>query len=195
MAFPDYEPSIPEFIRTRVEWFGNRPLILLGDERITYAEASERSAQDYMRLARHQTKLPLNSAAAADLTIRAAIGELIERKPDPVTHWRVIGSWRLPGDVFFIDDDDTVDGFDFVSHLWQRDFDARPDISDIWTLGPDEEGEWRAWKQPIRADHVRPIIADITPQLWDLGSGKVFFYTVPPQVLTALIPHIGGSAP
>ncbi len=41
---------------------------------------SERTAQDYMRLARHRDKLPPKSAAAADLTIRAAIGELIERK-------------------------------------------------------------------------------------------------------------------
>ena len=49
---------------------------------------SERTAQDYMRLAQHQDKLSPKSAAAADLTIRAAIGELIERKPDPVKHVR-----------------------------------------------------------------------------------------------------------
>ncbi len=109
---------------------------------------SERTAQDYMRLAQHQDKLPPKSAAAADLTIRAAIGELIERKPDPVKHVRFIGSWRgWRGDVFIIDDNDSVDDFDFISHLWTRGF--------------DKEGEWRAWKQPVRADHVRSIIADL----------------------------------
>ncbi|MCZ6781515.1 MAG: DUF3102 domain-containing protein, partial [Nitrospirae bacterium] len=80
---------------------------------------SERTAQDYMRLAQHQEKLPSKSAAAADLTIRAAIGALIERKTDPVRHWRVISSSvREAGDVFIIDDNDSVDGFDFISHLW-----------------------------------------------------------------------------
>ena len=43
MPFPDYTPTIPEFIRTRVEAFGERPLIVLNDERITYREADERS--------------------------------------------------------------------------------------------------------------------------------------------------------
>jgi acyl-CoA synthetase (AMP-forming)/AMP-acid ligase II len=45
MPFPDFTPSIPELLRTRVERFGARPLILLGDDRITYAEADERSAR------------------------------------------------------------------------------------------------------------------------------------------------------
>ncbi len=45
MAFPDFSPSIPEFVRTRSERFGARPLILLRDERITYAQADERSAR------------------------------------------------------------------------------------------------------------------------------------------------------
>ncbi len=45
MAFPDFTPSIPEFVRTRSERFGSRPLILLRDVRITYAQADERSAR------------------------------------------------------------------------------------------------------------------------------------------------------
>jgi acyl-CoA synthetase (AMP-forming)/AMP-acid ligase II len=45
MPFPDFSPSIPEFVRTRSERFGARPLILLRDERITYAQADERSAR------------------------------------------------------------------------------------------------------------------------------------------------------
>jgi len=36
--------SIPEFISSCVDAFGERPLILLGDERITYADAARRSA-------------------------------------------------------------------------------------------------------------------------------------------------------
>jgi acyl-CoA synthetase (AMP-forming)/AMP-acid ligase II len=43
MPFPDYTPTIPEFIRTRVEAFGDRPLIVLNDERLTYRDADERS--------------------------------------------------------------------------------------------------------------------------------------------------------
>ena len=140
---------------------------------------SERTAQDYMRLAQHQDKLSPKSAAAADLTIRAAIGELIERKPDPVKHVRFIGSWcGSSGDVFIIDDNDSVDDFDFISHLWTRGF--------------DKEGEWRVSKQPVRADHVRSITAELTPELWDFGSFKAVFYTVPAEDLTALIPHMRG---
>ncbi len=140
---------------------------------------SERTAQDYMRLAQHQDKLSPKSAAAADLTIRAAIGELIERKPDPVKHVRFIGSWdESRSDVFIIDDNDSVDDFDFISHLWTRGF--------------DKEGEWRVWKQPVRADHVRSITAELTPELWDFGSFKAVFYTVPAEDLSALIPHMQG---
>ncbi|MEE8508860.1 MAG: class I adenylate-forming enzyme family protein [Myxococcota bacterium] len=43
MPFPDYPPTLPEFIRTRVQAFGDRPLIVLGDKRISYREADERS--------------------------------------------------------------------------------------------------------------------------------------------------------
>ena len=121
--------------------------------------------------------MPPKSAAAADLTIRAAIGELIERKPDPVKHVRFIGSWsESRSDVFIIDDNDSVDDSDFISHLWTRGF--------------DKEGEWRVWKQPVRADHVRSITAELTPELWDFGSFKAVFYTVPAEDLTALIPHM-----
>ena len=43
MPFPDYTPTLPEFIRTRAQAFGDRPLIVLGDDRISYREADERS--------------------------------------------------------------------------------------------------------------------------------------------------------
>jgi len=45
MPFPDFTPSIPVFVHTRSERFGARPLILLRDERISYAQADERSAR------------------------------------------------------------------------------------------------------------------------------------------------------
>ena len=45
MAFPDYEPRVPEFLRTRVERFGERPLIALGDRRIRYRDADAQSAR------------------------------------------------------------------------------------------------------------------------------------------------------
>jgi acyl-CoA synthetase (AMP-forming)/AMP-acid ligase II len=45
MPFPDYSPTLPEFLRSRVERFGERPLILLGDRRIRYTEAAEQSAR------------------------------------------------------------------------------------------------------------------------------------------------------
>ena len=80
--------------------------------------------------------------------------------------------------MFNLDDNDSVDDFDFISHLWTRGF--------------DKEGEWRAWKQPVRADRVRSITADLTPELWDFGSFKAVFYTVPPEDLTALISHMRG---
>jgi len=45
MPFPDYEPTIPAFLRTRVERFGERPLIALGERRVGYREAAEQSAR------------------------------------------------------------------------------------------------------------------------------------------------------
>ena len=45
MPFPDYEPTVPNFLEHCVTQYGERPLILLGDRRITYAEAETESAQ------------------------------------------------------------------------------------------------------------------------------------------------------
>ena len=45
MPFPDHTPSIPEFVRTRSELFGDRTFIVLRDQRVTYAQADERSAR------------------------------------------------------------------------------------------------------------------------------------------------------
>jgi acyl-CoA synthetase (AMP-forming)/AMP-acid ligase II len=45
MPFPDYEPTVPNFLAHCVAQYGERPLILLGDRRISYAEAEVESAQ------------------------------------------------------------------------------------------------------------------------------------------------------
>jgi acyl-CoA synthetase (AMP-forming)/AMP-acid ligase II len=92
MAFPDYEPSIPAFIRTRVERFGDRPLILLGDERITYAEAAERSA----RLAR--------GLLASGVGKGTRVGLLMPNGPGWVVAWLAatrIGAVLVPMNTFY----------------------------------------------------------------------------------------------
>jgi len=45
MPLPDFTPTIPVLVRTRSERFGARPMILLRDQRLRYAEADERSAR------------------------------------------------------------------------------------------------------------------------------------------------------
>jgi len=70
MPFPPFTPAIPEFIRTRREASGQRPLIVLGDRRISYAEADLRSA----RLAR--------GLLALGLAKGARVGVLMPNGPD-----------------------------------------------------------------------------------------------------------------
>jgi len=45
MPFPEFNPTIPTFVRTLTERFADREMIVLNDHRITYAEADARSAQ------------------------------------------------------------------------------------------------------------------------------------------------------
>ena len=45
MPFPDYEPTVPIFLDRCATRYGERPLILLGDRRISYAEAQAESAK------------------------------------------------------------------------------------------------------------------------------------------------------
>jgi len=75
MPFPPYPATVPEFIRTRSEAFGSRPLILLGERRIRYAEADELSA----RLAR--------GLLALGLAKGARVGLLMPNGPDWVVAW------------------------------------------------------------------------------------------------------------
>ena len=45
MPFPDFSPRIPEFIRTRLESYADRPLVLLKESRLSYGEAADLSAK------------------------------------------------------------------------------------------------------------------------------------------------------
>jgi acyl-CoA synthetase (AMP-forming)/AMP-acid ligase II len=45
MPFPDFEPTAPNLIARFEERHGDRPLVLLGDRRLTYAEAGAESAR------------------------------------------------------------------------------------------------------------------------------------------------------
>ncbi len=79
MPFPDYTPSLPEFLRTRVERFGGRPLIVLGERRIRYGEAADESA----RLAK--------GLLATGHGKGSRVGLLMPNGPDWVVGWLAIG--------------------------------------------------------------------------------------------------------
>ncbi len=92
MPFPDYTPSLPEFLRTRVERFGDRPLVLLGERRITYAEAEEESA----RLAR--------GLLATGHGKGSRVGLLLPNGPDWIVGWLAIariGAICVPLNTFY----------------------------------------------------------------------------------------------
>ena len=92
MPFPDYPPTLPTFIRTRRESFGERPLILLNEQRIGYGEAAERSA----RLAR--------GMLASGLGKGSRVGLLMPNGPDWVVAWLAaarIGALVVPMNTFY----------------------------------------------------------------------------------------------
>ena len=92
MPFPDFTPSMPTFVRTRSERFGARPLILLRDERITYAQADERSA----RLAR--------GLLAAGLGKGSRVGLWLPNGPDWIVAFLAaarIGAVTIPLNTFY----------------------------------------------------------------------------------------------
>ncbi len=92
MAFPEFTPTVPVFIRTLEERHGAKTLIALGDQRISYAEASQRSA----RLARGLL------AEGAGKGTRIAI--LMPNGPDWVVAWLAvarIGAIAVPLNTFF----------------------------------------------------------------------------------------------
>ena len=92
MPFPDYDPSIPHFIRTRSERFGDNPLILLGEQRISYRDAAEQSA----RLAR--------GMLASKLGKGSRVGLLMPNGPDWLVAWLAaarIGAIVVPMNTFY----------------------------------------------------------------------------------------------
>jgi acyl-CoA synthetase (AMP-forming)/AMP-acid ligase II len=92
MPFPDYTPSVPEFLRTRVDRFGDRPMILLNDVRISYREAERRSA----RLAR--------GLLATGHGKGSRVALLMPNGPDWVVAWLAttrIGAVVVPMNTFY----------------------------------------------------------------------------------------------
>lgn len=92
MPFPDYDPSLPHFIRTRSERFGDNPLILLGEQRISYRDAAEQSA----RLAR--------GMLASGLGKGSRVGLLMPNGPDWLVAWLAaarIGAIVVPMNTFY----------------------------------------------------------------------------------------------
>jgi len=92
MPFPAYEPSLPAFLRTRVEQFGDRPLICLNGARITYGEAEKLSA----RLAR--------GLLSSGVTKGTRVGLLMPNGPDWVVAWLAaarIGATVVPLNTFY----------------------------------------------------------------------------------------------
>jgi len=92
MAFPEFTPTLPVFLETRIDRFGERPLILLNDERITYAEAGARS----QKLAR--------GLLASGVGKGAHVGLLMPNGPDWVVAWLAaarIGAVVVPLNTFY----------------------------------------------------------------------------------------------
>lgn len=93
MPFPDYSPRIPEFLQTRVESFGDRPLVLLGDRRLSYGEAARESAQ----LAR--------GLLASGVGKGTRVGLLMPNGPDWIVAWLAatrIGAVLVPLNTFYM---------------------------------------------------------------------------------------------
>jgi acyl-CoA synthetase (AMP-forming)/AMP-acid ligase II len=92
MPFPPYPPTVPEFIRSRCEAFGERPLILLGPRRIGYAEADRLSSRLACGLLAH------------GIAKGARVGLLAPNGPDWVVAWLAaarIGCVVVPINTFY----------------------------------------------------------------------------------------------
>lgn len=90
--FPDYEPTVPEFLAQITKRYGANPLILLGERRITYAEAARASA----RLAR--------GLLARGFGKGSRVAVLAPNGPDWVVWWLAvtrIGAVMVPLNTFY----------------------------------------------------------------------------------------------
>jgi acyl-CoA synthetase (AMP-forming)/AMP-acid ligase II len=91
-VFPDYLPTVPVFVRHLAERYASRPLILLGERRISYGEAERASA----RLAR--------GLLARGLAKGSRIAVLAPNGPDWVVWWLAvtrIGAVMVPLNTFY----------------------------------------------------------------------------------------------
>jgi acyl-CoA synthetase (AMP-forming)/AMP-acid ligase II len=91
-CFPDYEPTVPAFLAQVTKHYGASPLILLGDRRITYAEAERASA----RLAR--------GLVARGFGKGSRVAVLAPNGPDFVVWWLAvtrIGAVMVPLNTFY----------------------------------------------------------------------------------------------
>jgi acyl-CoA synthetase (AMP-forming)/AMP-acid ligase II len=92
MAFPDYTPTVPAFIRNGAERFGPKTLITLGERRVSYAEANAESAD----LAR--------GLLAAGIGKGTRVGLLMPNGPDWLLAWLAaarIGALVVPINTFY----------------------------------------------------------------------------------------------
>ena len=92
MPLPDYEPTIPVWIHRLAELHGNRPLITLGEQRITYTDAERQSG----KLAR--------GLLAAGVRKSSHVGVLMPNGPDWVLAWLAatrIGAVVVPLSTYF----------------------------------------------------------------------------------------------
>jgi acyl-CoA synthetase (AMP-forming)/AMP-acid ligase II len=92
MPFPDFTPTIAELARRQAISHGDRELIVLGDERLTYAEAERRSR-----------KMAIGMLAEG-LGKGSRVGLLMSNGPDWVVAWLAasrIGATIVPLNTFY----------------------------------------------------------------------------------------------
>jgi len=92
MEFPDYEPTAPNFIRSLTAHYADNPMIVLDDQRLSYAEADAESA----RMA--------SGLLDAGVGKGTHVGMLLPNGPDWVTTWLAItriGAIAVPFNTFF----------------------------------------------------------------------------------------------
>jgi len=92
MPFPDFEPTLSVFLAECSAAFGDRPLILLDDERISYAEAAARSETLALGL------------LASGVVKGTRVGLLMPNGPDWVVAWLAaarIGAVVVPLNTFY----------------------------------------------------------------------------------------------
>ena len=91
MPFPDFEPCIPTFLRHIVAEHGSRTLLVLGDERLSYTEAEQRS------------RVLARALLADGVGKGTRVGMLFPNGPDWLVTWLAvtrIGALAVPINTF-----------------------------------------------------------------------------------------------